>query len=104
MNIVSYLYYSDWVLHGILSTKHVDPLVSSSHCRVHHSLRHGCHRLPLVEHTVVPGSIIEICVSIRNLCVFYAVRVDNYSPPYLSTLFFSRLSGPMPPRTKMKWR
>lgn len=38
---VCYLYYSDRVLHGVLSSKHIDPLVSRSRCRVQHSLRHG---------------------------------------------------------------
>lgn len=110
-----YLYYSDWVLHGVLSSKHVDPLVRSSHCRVQHSLRHGRHSLPLVEHTVVPDSIMERCVVISHVCVFSSVCVvgfcqdrllcdDNYGPTHLSALSVSRLSGPRPPKTKMKWR
>ena len=67
--IVSYLYYSDWVLHGVLSSKHIDPLVSSSHSRVQHSLRHGRHRLPLVEHAVVSGSIMrDVLLSVILEC------------------------------------
>lgn len=33
--------YSDWVLHGVLSSKHIDPLVGRSHRWVQHSLGHG---------------------------------------------------------------
>lgn len=36
-----YLDDSDWVLHGVLSSKHVDPLVACSHRWVQHGLRHG---------------------------------------------------------------
>lgn len=75
---MSYLYYSDWVLHGVLSSKHIDPLVGSSHRGMQHGLRHGRHQLPLVEHAVVPDGIIERSVGICHVCVLYVECVDNY--------------------------
>lgn len=49
-----YLNEPDWVLHGILPPKNIDPLITGCNSWMKRCCRHRRHGLPVIKHTVIP--------------------------------------------------